>query len=407
MSSTAIYRIATESLGGSGRAEQPVTVKTSLGTVSLRITDDVGSLQGLWQSMQAAAPCAASQTFDWARAWATHALQGSDVRPVIVVGYATDGAPLFLWPFEMGAQSGLRVLKWLSQDHANYSMGLFVPEATCGFTRGDLLRLLKEVGRRTGAAAALLEGQPLTWENVPNAFALLPQSQAPNRGYAVKLGDFAELYQTRFSKRSRNTLDRKERRLGDTGTLDYGCAETSDQKVAVLDAFFAQKERQLAAMGVSNVFDDKAQAFYRHLAMLDEDNPSRLRLGYVALDGAVLATFNGFLWQNRLELALSSLAPGETQRFSPGALLLRHQIKAACDAGLAYYDLGVGKARHKDEWCAVEHELFDSFIPLKPQGHLVTLPCAAATRLKRAIKSNGALWSFVQAARKRIRGHGD
>ena len=403
MSSTAIYRIATDS-SRSCAGEEPVAVRTSLGTVSLRITGDIGSLQGLWQSMQAGAPCAASQTFDWARAWAAHALQGSRIQAVIVVGYATDGTPLFLWPFEMGPQSGMRVLKWLSEDHANYSMGLFAPHAARGLTRSDLLRLLKEVGRRTGAAAALLEGQPLSWEDVPNPFARLRQYQAPNRGYAVKLGDFSEIYQKRFSKRSRNTLDRKERRLGETGTLDYGWAETGAQKAAVLEAFFAQKAKQFAANGVANMFDDKAQAFYRHLANLDEDNPSRLRLGYVALNGAVLATFNGFLWQDRMEVALSSLAPGETQRFSPGALLLRHQIKSACDAGLTYYDLGAGKARHKDEWCAIEHELFDSFVALKPQGLLVTLPRAAATRLKRAIKSNRALWSFVQAARKRLRG---
>ena len=405
MSTTALYRTEAEPLDGPSDLAEPAAVMTDLGAVLLRITGDIRSLKDLWETMQVAAPCAASQTFDWAQAWAEHVLKRAPIEPVIVVGYTPGGAPLFLWPFEVLSQSGVRVLRWLSQDHANYAMGLFAPEAQA-LTRSDMLQLLYEVGRRTGTAAALLEAQPVMWEGVSNPFALLPQQRAPNGGYAVALGDFTALYEQQFSKRSRHTLDRKERRLAGIGTVEYGWARSPDDKHAVLDAFFAQKAKQFAAMGVSDIFDHDARAFYRHLALLDDDNPSRLRLGFVKLDGAVLATFNGFLWQDRMEIALSSLAAGETQRQSPGALLLRHEIKEACEAGLAYFDLGVGNARHKDEWCTTEHVLFDSFIPLKPQGLLVTLPRATAARLKRMVKSNRYLWSLAQNLRRRLRGRG-
>ena len=404
MSSTALYRTDAETNAEPPGFAEPASVRTSLGMVSLRIARDIPSLKGLWETMQGAVPSAASQTFDWARAWAEHVLEPAGVAPIVVVGYGPGGTPLFLWPFEMRSQSGFRVLRWLSQDHANYAMGLFAPGAAQAFTGTDMERLLHEVGRRADAAAALLEAQPAIWEGVSNPFARLPHQHASNSGYAVKLEDFAALYESRFSKRSRNTLDRKERRLADMGEVAYGWAQTTEEKQTVLDAFFAQKEKQLAAMGVSNIFDGAARAFYRDLALLADDNPSRLRLGFVTLNGAVLATFNGFVWQDRMEIALSSLTEGETQRQSPGALLLRHQIKDACQAGLAYYDLGVGKARHKDEWCTIEYALFDSFIPLKPQGLLITLPRATAARLKRMIKSNRHLWSFAQAVRKTVRG---
>ncbi len=107
-----------------------------------------------------------------------------------------------------------------------------------------------------------------------------------------------------------------------------------------------------------------------------------------------------------MEIALSSLAEGETQRQSPGALLLRHQIRDTCKAGLAYFDLGVGKARHKDEWCNTDQALFDSFIALKSQGLFVTLPRATVARLKRTVKSNRYLWSLAQTVRKRLCGNG-
>src|SRR5690606_29561370 len=108
---------------------------------------------------------------------------------------------------------------------------------------------------QSGAAAALLDAQPFDWDGVPNPFALLTHQSAPNSGYAIKLGDFATLYQSRFSKRSRQTLDRKERHLREMGTLKYGWAESREERLAVLDTFFAQKARQFAAMGVTNMFE--------------------------------------------------------------------------------------------------------------------------------------------------------
>jgi CelD/BcsL family acetyltransferase involved in cellulose biosynthesis len=405
MSSTAVFRPETE-IAGAGLAKAgPSSLATSLGTVSLRVTRDLESLKALWESMQRATPCTSAQTYDWAEAWTAHVLAPRGDTPVIVVGYGPDGTPLFLWPFEMGTRAGLKILKWLGQDHANYTMGLFAPDAARGFTRTDMSRLVHEAGRQSGAAAATLEAQPFAWDGQPNPFALMSHQRAPNSGYAVKLGDFTALYDKRFSKRSRQTLNRKERRLRDMGALDYGWAETPAKKRELLETFFAQKTRQFASMGVENIFGPQEQGFYQALAMLPDGSPCHLRLGYVALDGDVLATFSGALCHDRIGVMLSSLTENDAQRQSPGALLLRHQIKEACASGVAFFDLGVGQARHKDEWSNTVYTLFDSFIAFKPQGLVLTVPLAGVARLKRAIKSNRHLWAFAQDLRKRLKGH--
>jgi CelD/BcsL family acetyltransferase involved in cellulose biosynthesis len=104
---------------------------------------------------------------------------------------------------------------------------------------------------------------------------------------------------------------------------------------------------------------------------------------------------------------LCSLAEGELQRQSPGALLLRHQIKDACTKGLALYDFGAGEAHHKDQWADVVQPLFDSLIAFKPQGLSLTLPLAALLRLKRAIKSSPRLWPLAQKLRARLFGNAE
>lgn len=383
-------------------SSERIIVDTGLGPISLEITSDLASLKDLWETLQATAPCTSAQTYDWAQAWTKQVLVPEGGAPVIVVGYGEDGAALFLWPFEIATKYGAGVLKWLGQDHANYNMGLFTPEASQGLVAEDISNILRIAASDVGAAAAVFDAQPITWDGVDNPFAQLSHQRSPNSGYAIKLGDFKELYEELFSKRSRSTLDRKGRRLADLGTVEFGWAETPDEKQTVLEEFFAQKAQQFAAMGVTNMFDAHARAFYGDVARLEGDNPSRLRLGYVKLNGDVLAIFIVTVCHGRMIVALSSIADGETQRQSPGGLLLRHQIAEACEEGLAYYDLGVGKARHKDEWSTDVQALFDSFIAFKPQGQLLTLVLANAARLKSAIKSNRHLWSLAQKVRKRL-----
>jgi CelD/BcsL family acetyltransferase involved in cellulose biosynthesis len=404
MSSTALFRteagIAQPSVESSG----PIAVDASFGTIQLRITGDLQSLETVWRKLQAVSPCTGAQTFDWARAWTRHVLGPEGCRPVIVAGTGADGRTLFLWAFEMGRCAGMSLLRWLGRDHANYNMGLFTPGIPAALTAGDMSSLLAAVGRGTGAAAACLEAQPFAFDGVPNPFAKLAHQLTPSSGYAVTLGDFTKLSEQRFSKRSWNSLDRKERNLTDIGRLSYGWAETREERLDLVDIFFAQKAQQFSAMGVKDIFDVHARAFYREIALLEDDNPSRLRLGYIKLGDETLASFSGTLGHKRLLIALCSMAPGELQRYSPGALLVRHQIKEACAAGLTFYDFGAGSGAHKDRWSDVVLPLFDNFIAFKPHGLLLTLPLAAMSSLKRRVKSNPRLWPLAQTARARLFG---
>ncbi len=403
MSSTALFRTHAEMARRRIEREGPLLVPTSAGTVAVAVTDDLQSLEAAWRKLQARSPCTSAQTFDWAQAWVRHVLGPEGRETVLVRGSAPDGEVLFLWPFEMTTVGGLKVLHWLGHEHANYNMGLFAPEGP-QFTAEDLFSLLQAVGCETGAAAAILTSQPFSWDGFANPFARLPHQRAPNSGYEATLGDFADLYEKRFSKRSRSILARKEAKLAKLGSLAYCWAETPVEKLAVLETFFAQKAEQFRAMGVTNIFDTHARAFYREIALLESDNPARLRIGSIALNGKVLATFSGTVCHRRMILLLASLAQGETQRYSPGALLLKHQIEQACAEGLRSVHFGAGWGAHKEQWSDRTVPLFDTLIALRPHGLLLTVPFAALYRAKRAIKSSRRVWPLAQKLRMRLLG---
>lgn len=404
MSSTALFRTEAEIARQRIERRGPTTVDTSLGTVQLRVTDDLQSLEAVWEELQAVSPCTGAQSFNWAQAWDRHVLGPEGREAAIAIVSSADGQVLLLWPFEISRRAGMRVLGWLGQDHASYNMGLYAPGVAQALTADDMSRLLGAVARCTGAAAAVFDAQPFEFDGVANPFAKLPHRLAPNSGYAVTLGDFAALYERCFSKRPRRLLANKEKKLTECGQLSYGWADTRVERLHVVDTFFAQKAKQFAAMGVSDIFDVHARAFYREIALLEGDNPGRLRLGYIKLDDAVLATFCGTTCHGRLLISLCSLAEGEVQRQSPGVLLVRHQIEEACAEGLAWYDFGAGSGAHKEQWSDVVMPLFDSFIAFRPQGLGLTLPLATLSRLKRAIKSNTRVWSLAQNWRTRLFG---
>jgi CelD/BcsL family acetyltransferase involved in cellulose biosynthesis len=378
-------------------------VQTSLGPVSLEVTFDMESAADIWQGLQTISPCNASQMFSAASAWVRHVVEPEGGTPVIAIGRSADGEPLFLWPFELGQHWGQTVLTWLGQRQANYNMGLYAPAAV-KLSGDDVETLLGIVGAKIGAAAAVLKAQPFDWGGRRNPFAGLPHQGHPNSGYAVTLGNFDTLFQTRFRKESRRNLNRRERNLGKMGPVTVAWAESRIEKDALIEVVFAQKAVQFAKMGVPNPFTPAIRAYYRALALLDDDDPARLRLGYIRVGDTIAATLSGAICHGQLAMVLSSLADSDTHRYSPGIVLLRRQIEYACQQGLGYYDIGVGAARHKERWCDITRPLFDCFIAFRPQGRLVTVPLAGLSRVKRMVKRNRVAFSLLKILRKRAFG---
>jgi CelD/BcsL family acetyltransferase involved in cellulose biosynthesis len=404
MSSTVLVRAAVGSERRNLERSGPIQIETRVGHVKLQLTDDIESLASVWEDLQLRAPCTPPQTYAWARAWVRHMVRPESGQVVIVTGHDGNGRVLFLLPLDKSRKYGMTILSWLGQAHANYNMGLFEPEAAARFTTEDVHALLAAIAAASGADAAVFYSQPYSWEGVSNPFAKLPHQRAASNGFAVTLGDFDKMWHERFSKQSRRNFDRKERKLAEMGLLDYGWAETEAERLALVETLFAQRSRQYAELGVGDIFDEKGRAFYRELALLPNDSPSRLRLGYLKVGDEVAAMFCGSILHNRLSVCFSSMAAGPMQKQSPGALLLRQQIKEACGKDLAFYDIGVGASRHKDEWSDVEQSLFDSFLAFKPQGYLVMLPAALLTRLKGAIKASPRLWPLALRVRQSLFG---
>lgn len=377
-------------------------VDTDSGRISLTLHRSFDDASSAWQTLP---PATHAQTFACAKAWFEEVSRPSGAEAVIITGRSDSGKPLFVWPFEVVKKCGLRALQWIGQDLGNYNMGLFDPHFARTVQAADIRSLLCEVAVMAGdVSITYFRNQPIEWEGEPNPFATLPHQRSPNRGYAVLLDqDFDTLYRNRFSGRTRNSLQRKERKLRCLGELEYGWASNGKQRQALLKEFFEQKTAWFAKHGISDLFANPGyRTFFQRIAELPEGTPGRLELGYLKVGDSVAATFHGAKVGGRFHMLLSSIAPGESERWSPGILLMRSQIENLCGRGCLRYDLGSGHAQHKSEWSDEEIALFDSFIALDENGYVLTIPMSLVSRAKRLVKNNKTLWAIAQVVRRKI-----
>lgn len=378
------------------------TVATSLGDVRIACFEDASPLRAAWLDLERRASCSHAQSYSWASAWIRNVLQPTGEKAAIVAGYDRDYRLLFIWPFEIERQNGLRLLTWLCQAHANYGMGLLDPAFAEAVPAQDLRRLLVAAAKAAEVDVAALRGQPLDWEGVRNPFARLPFQPSPSSGYSTTLNpSFEVLFNDRFSSRSRNQLKRKEKWLSDLGEVRIGWSDEEKRRLELLEIFFEQKTMRFEELGLRDVFaEEPHRNFFRELAMLPENDPGRLHVGSLEIGKDVVATSSGAIFKGRCYLLFSSLAEGDVRKGSPGAILFLRQIEDFSMRGLAHFDMGAGHGRHKDEWCDVVQPRFDSFFGVTPKGRVYAWALWGFTAVKKAVKNNPRSFSMVQRARK-------
>lgn len=409
MVASAMPRVLATDVTPDAASPEFLSVETTNGPVRLTRHGDFASVAGLWRRFELEAVRGHAQTFDWMEAWHRLVDKPAGAEACIVVGTDQAGGTLCIWPFSVERRGGLRTLSWISQEHANYNMGLYRRAFAANLSAADVGRMLAAAARLAGVSLARFTQQPLCWQGLDNPLAKLAHQASPSAGHAVTLGgDFEQVFGSRFGKATRTSLRRKERKLASFGTISYGWALSAEHRRDLLETFLAQKADWFAAAGIADAFaDSRHRAFYQAMSSLEETSSGRLQLGFMTVGDEVAATLIGVIHDGRFTVLLSSIIGGDLRRWSPGLLLMREQIKDICGRGLGVYDLGVGENRNKSEWADAEVRLFDSFIGFGAAGRMAALGLAAAGGLKRLIKSQPQLWALARLVRRHLRGHAE
>jgi CelD/BcsL family acetyltransferase involved in cellulose biosynthesis len=384
-----------------GQAEPPLERSRSAAAAMARIEvfDDIRAAEAPWRWLERQKALATPyQRYDFLAAWQHNVGARQGVVPCIVVGLATDGEPLFLWPFGRRCVGPVTIAGFLGSKHASFNLALWRADAMTAIGERGICGALTRLGaEREPIDLMVLLNQPRDWAGVRNPFAFLPQQASAEDGTFLPIGQG-----TGLSRRMQARLREKERKLSKLAGYRYLRAASAADIDRLLDEFFSLKALHMAAQRLPNVFAEPGvPEFLREACHVRLPSGGALiELHALEGDGEVLALFGAIADEHRFSAMFNTYTRSRNSRHSPGLILLRHMLAGCVDRGIAGFDVGVGRAHYKSFFCKEPEPLFDAFLPLTARGHLAAPMFRLTYAGKRMIKGRPALWAAVQHLRR-------
>jgi CelD/BcsL family acetyltransferase involved in cellulose biosynthesis len=343
------------------------------------------------------------QRFDFLRPWQRLVGAREGLKPLIVIAYNRDRAPLLLLPLVLREAWGLRTAHFMGGKHATFNMALWNREFAAVASRADLEFLFAAIRERAGADLLAFNQQPHTWQDLPNPMALLPRQPSVNDCPMMTIVPGAPA-SARISHSLRRRLKAKERKLKALPGHRYHVATADAEINRLLDAFFRIKPQRMAEQKLPNVFAEPGvEDFVRDACMAPLSGGGRvIEIHALENDGEVIALFAGVADGHRFSMMFNTYTVSATSRYSPGLILLRHIVDHYAERGYRALDLGVGSDGYKRLFCKANEPLFDCFIPLSPRGAIAASIGSAANRAKRLVKRSPVLLRLAQRLQRAL-----
>jgi CelD/BcsL family acetyltransferase involved in cellulose biosynthesis len=326
------------------------------------------------------------------------------LRPVVVVAYDRDHAPLLLLPLVFKQRWGARIGYFMGGRHATFNMALWNRDFAAAASRADLDILFAAICERAGVDVLAFDQQPLSWQDLPNPMSLLPHQTSINDCPLTTIVPGAPATD-RISQSLRGRLKAKERKLKALSGYRYHVAISDGDIERLLDAFFRIKPLRMAEQNLPNVFAEPGvEDFIRKACITPLAGGGRvIEIHALESDGDVIALFAGVADGYRFSMMFNTYTLSANSRFSPGLILIRQIIDHYAERGYRTIDLGIGSDDYKKLFCKATEPIFDCFIPLSSRGAAAAMVMSTAGRAKRLVKSSPALVPLVHRLRRVVR----
>jgi CelD/BcsL family acetyltransferase involved in cellulose biosynthesis len=376
----------------------------SLSDVHVRVERNLTAVEQLWRRFELRAEGHVFQSFDWVSSWCGSIGRRDGVQPQIAIGEAPDGETLFLLPLGIRRRFGLGTLSWLGGRQADLKGGLFEPEFLQCLTESDWASLWNRIRHQIpGVDLIVLTDQPEQLGPSTNPFASWKTHQQPDRSHSTDLGgDWERFYAVKRPGSARKEDRRRKRKLDAIGKIQFEVTRNSAAAVAIMERLFVDKAKQLAKMGVGDLFaDDAVRAFYRQHAQHAYPRGSA-HFSSLTLNGEPIAINLGLIFGGRFYYLVGAYDM-KYRSLSPGTRLLNELIHWSIEHGVNCFDFGVGDQDYKFEWCENHVELFATARGCTTVGRVAACYVGIRMRLKRLIKRSATLWRMAQAVRRLVR----
>jgi CelD/BcsL family acetyltransferase involved in cellulose biosynthesis len=385
-----------------GRTAGVAAQSTSSRIAAVEIFTDLDQAETAWRSLELQHHLSTPyQRFDFLRPWQQMVGTREGLRPLVVVAYDRDRAPLLLFPLVHRQTWGVRVAQFMGGKHATFNMALWNRDFATVVCRADLALVFAAIHERARVDVLAFDQQPHMWQDLPNPMALLRHQPSVNDCPMTTMPPGVPAA-THVSHSLRRRLKSKERKLQGLPGYRYRVATTDADIGRLLDAFFRIKPQRMAEQNLPNVFAEPGvEDFIRNACTTRLSNGSRvIDIHALETDSDVIALFAGVADDHRFSMMFNTYTVSAISRFSPGLILIRHIIDHYAELGYRALDLGIGSDGYKKLFCKANEPIFDCFVPFSPRGSVAALAMSTAGRTKRLVKGSPALLRLAQKLRR-------
>ncbi|OCJ67904.1 cellulose biosynthesis protein CelD [Agrobacterium tumefaciens] len=395
-------------------AEAPVIVSEGEGPAAVQnerrgadrlaidLVDDASTIRADWEQLESDPLNSLHQGYGWCSIWA----QTQD-RPLLIIRGRQSGKTVFLLPLEIVLEGGIRKARFPGGRFNNINTGLFDRSFAEGASHKTAAAIAREARKllRGQADILALQNIPLIWRGRTNPLSHLASVENQNPAFQIPLlANFESTLRQINAKRRRKKFRIQSRRAEEMGGYSHVIARSSREKCELLQTFFRQKAARFASQGIPDVFRDQSiKDFFYDLANFPEiGTDSLLELHAIRLHGqneGFIAAISGLSRKQDHIICQFGSIDETFAEISPGELLFWLMIERACSENAAIFDFGVGDQPYKRSWCPLFTVQHDIFLPVTLKGRAAASAYVAIARTKSLIKSNPALYAFIQRFR--------
>jgi len=383
--------------------DPPVSRKSHiLQGVQLTLHKDLAGCTDIWKAIEARSDHWVFQSHEWITAWYEEIGANEGISPRIVVGWCHD-VPQLLIPLGLLQAGGLRRLTWLASSWNDYNAPIIAYNFDIPIDSKIITAFWKEITDLAGPADIL----ELTKQTAYFATGRANNFQHPwsqpedNASHARTLHDLkGRARLPMYGERTTSGFDRKLRKLGRQGDVEFVQLEDPTQASAAVASMLEWKREALSRRGGTNPFVNEAARNF--LIRISGSGWPEVRVYALTLNANPVAVILCLLEGSSVivyQLGFDKIQANT----SPGQQALRKLAERVTAENFEALDFSFGDDPYKDALCDRRTELTRSILAIGVRGFFPAMILRQRLWLRRWAKSNPSLRNALLAINLKLK----
>ena len=250
-----------------------------------------------------------------------------------------------LFFFEIKKILYFKVLTWLFVDDLNFSSPIVFKNST--LEPEILKKTIEKIYKNLNVDLVFLDKNPYYINNLSNPL-LIEDTQLTEKILIIKMKNlsWSKFYENISNNKTKQTDRRKEKKLKKFGNFEILITRKSNEKKKIMDVTLRNK---ILYLKQKNLNPKNFERLYLKLFDKVQYNHNYI-CSALKINNQIVSTIIGIIQNNKYYYLIPSYSADQHQKFSPGRLLLKEQVKWCFKNEIEVFDFGPGNFEYKKNW---------------------------------------------------------